>query len=108
MFLLTYLRPLIVLIIIFFFHKLNFNYNFSVSSINLLKSYLIKRSQIVDFNGTLSNPDFNKCGVPQGTKLGPLFFLIYINDIKNFKLISKIYGFADDLTLVSKGKMLMI
>ncbi len=46
------------------------------------KSYLAHRSQIVNINGTSSDVHGIKCGVPQGSLLGPLLYLCYCNDME--------------------------
>ena len=65
----------------------------------LLKSFLINRSQFVANQNLRTNNVVNRFGVPQGSNLGPLLFLIYINDIPN-ALFSKSRLFADDVCLV--------
>ncbi len=48
-----------------------------------VSSYLKDRKQVVDIGGTMSQPQCIQCGVLQGNVLGPLFSLLYINDIKS-------------------------
>jgi hypothetical protein len=50
-------------------------------------------------NGHSSNIRFLPCGVPQGTILGPLLFLLYINDLPNCLIHSRARMFADDTNL---------
>ena len=68
--------------------------------LNLLKSFLNNRFQRVVLNGQCSNWSSNLAGVPQGSILGPLIFVIYINDLPE-GLESKVKFFADDTSLFS-------
>jgi hypothetical protein len=63
-------------------------------------SYLADRTQYVEFKGQNSNKATITVGVPQGSILGPLLFLIFINDLK-FASNLKTILFADDTTLIS-------
>ena len=68
--------------------------------LNWARSFLIGREQRVVVEGMESAPSKVLSGVPQGTVLGPLFFLIYINDIsKGLSKGTKIRLFADDSLL---------
>jgi len=63
------------------------------------KSYLENRSQFVEFNNHQSDVCNYNCGVPQGSILGPLLFIIYTNDIPNNLNNVKTILFADDTTI---------
>ena len=69
---------------------------------NILTSYLHDRKQIVVVNGCKSDILDVKAGVPQGSRLGPLLFLIYMNDITD-SIESDILIFADDTSLYAAG-----
>merc|ERR1712208_74613 len=71
-----------------------------------LKSYLSNRQQYVFYNGTNSNSKNINCGVPQGSILGPLLFIIYINNLPSATKILTSVLFADDTTLVKSDKNL--
>ena len=70
------------------------------------QSYLSNRFQFVNINGTNSTIKPINIGVPQGSILGPLLFLIYINDLHRCIKYSKTYHFADDTNLLIIDKSL--
>ena len=78
-------------------------YGFGRNSLDLLRSYLSDRYSIVNFDGKLSKKEKLKSGVPQGSVLGPLLFIIFINDMCHLQLNSKKSIFADDTTLYCSG-----
>ena len=65
-------------------------------------SYLSNRQQFVNVNDTNSSVKSVSHGVPQGSILGPLLFLIFINDLPNVSPFFKFCMFADDSTLTCK------
>ena len=65
----------------------------------LLESYLTNRYQYVQINDNKSSLRSINCGVPQGSVLGPLLFILYINDLVNCCSIAKIRIFADDTAI---------
>ena len=75
---------------------------------NWVKSYLSNRQQFVSINGFKSKQQTMKYGVPQGSVLGPLLFLIYINDLHKAIKYSTVHHFADDTNLLVVGKNLEI
>jgi len=83
-------------------HKLKF-YGFSTTSCKLINSFLTGRTQCTKVNRLVS-PDLPVvCGIPQGTVLGPILFLLYINDFLEL-LNGKTTSFADDTTLLYSGE----
>ena len=80
------------------------NYKFDINSVNLIMSYLSNRKQLVDINGNTSNLENVLYGVPQGSVLGPLLFLIYINDLEGCVPDAGLVLFADDTNVLKKAK----
>ena len=68
------------------------------------ESYLSGRMQHVKYNDTISDAKLVSCGVPQGSVLGPLLFLIYINDINVSSQLTSFILFADDTNLFYSGE----
>ena len=64
--------------------------------IKWFRSYLTDRTQYVNFNGEESAEHTLKCGVPQGSILGPLFFIIFVNDMFNVSNVLFNVPYADD------------
>ena len=74
-----------------------------VLTVQWFRSYLTGRTQVTDIDGTMSEPKGVTCGVPQGSILGPLLFLLYVNDMAS-AVRCKLLLYADDSALIASGK----
>ena len=79
--------------------KLNY-YGVQGTSLDLLRSYLVKRKQYVQIGEVKSDITYLSTGVPQGSIFGPLLLIIYINDIAKCSNLLYPIIYADDTTLM--------
>ena len=80
-----------------------YHYGIRDNALEWFSSYLTGRKQFVTYNGISSGQKTVKCGVPQGSILGPLLFLLYINDLYHVCNNSIPILFADDTNLFFSG-----
>jgi hypothetical protein len=78
--------------------------NFSSRTVNWISSYMAGREQQVQVGSKLSDKRSVEVGVPQGSVLGPLLFLLYISDIHNWVGPVNVVGFADDTSVSFSSK----
>ena len=93
----TYVKPLIKSLTCHFFKNLHLQVNTCI--LRWIGSYLLDRSQAVVLGGVQSSPLHVISGVPQGSVLGPLLFLVYIDKVTNSVSHSNITMYADDIAL---------
>ena len=87
--------------------KLEF-YGIRGLALDWIKSFLNNRKQFVSVGSTSSELLNISCGVPQGSVLGPFFFLLYMNDISNSARIHETCFFADDSNFFYANRSLLI
>src|SRR3984885_15376093 len=82
------------------------NYGIRGTSLQWFHSYLDNRQQLVKCNDQFSNLRIIRYGVPQGSNLGPLLFLLYINDLPSASTLLHFILFADDTNIFYSHKSL--
>ena len=83
-----------------------FAYGIRGNSFKWFQSYLSNRSQYVMYDNKKSKTQYISCGVPQGSILGPLLFIIYMNDICNVSNLLYTIMYADDTSVSLSGNNL--
>ena len=77
------------------------DYSFKGPMFSVLRSFLSNRKQFVQIGTQASWLKCIQCGIPQGSVLGPLLFILYVNDLPSF-VTSDVKLFADDTTIFEK------
>ena len=83
---------------------------YGIKGINLkwFHSYLTNRKQFIKYRDQNTDLEILRCGVPQGSILGPLLFLIFVNDLKNSTKLLDPIMFADDTNLFYTNKNIKV
>jgi retron-type reverse transcriptase len=79
------------------------HYGIQGTTLKWFESYLSNRHQFVTVNGIDSDEEQIQYGVPQGSILGPLLFIIYINDLPCISNLDKFILYADDANIIVTG-----
>ena len=80
------------------------HYGFRGTFLKILMSFIRNRKYFVNVNGLNSCTKVVNIGVPQGSTIGPMFFLIFVNDMKACTILLELIQFADDTTLIFSCK----
>ena len=83
------------------------HYGVRGTAFDWFSSYLSNREQFVSVNGQVSEKLAMNSGVPQGSVLGPLLFLLYINNLPNASKILSLYLFSDDTNIYFESSNLL-
>ena len=83
--------------------KLETLYGFTNNELSWIESYIKDRSQFTKVDSTISDVAHVSIGIPQGSVLGPVLFLLFINDLPKVINNCSISMFADDVTLYATG-----
>ena len=84
------------------------SYGVTNTELKWFTDYLFDRSQVVCYGGVLSNSEVVNRGVPQGSLLGPLLFIIQLNDVVDVLKHSRIIKYADDTVIYVSDKYFAI
>ena len=80
------------------------NFGMNDHVIKWFRSYLNDRSHITGVNGSMSNDQKSLCGIPQGSILGPLLFILYVNELPKYVNNVKVSMYADDTAIYYSSK----
>ena len=79
-----------------------YRYGIRGNPLRWFENYLYNRNQVFKIGDTISRSQTVICGIPQGSTLGPLLFLLYINDLPNCSIKLSFRIFADDTNIFMK------